>query len=94
VTVDTEGSEAAILKTIDLDKIRVDVIQVEHLHFPDTAAEDAAKRQDLEALMRSKGYALHAVLKIGDDTDDLVFVRAPEGVDEEAFQSAKQHFKL
>jgi hypothetical protein len=92
VTVDTEGSEATILAGFDFGKYLVDVVQVEHLHFPDSAAQDAAKRHALEAMMRDKGYALHTALKVSDDTDDLVFVRAPRPVDANAFDAARKYY--
>lgn len=92
MTVDTEGSEATILAAFDFDKYLVDVVQIEHLHFADSAAQDAGKRRELEAMMRRKGYALHTALKVSDDTDDLVFVRAPAPIDSHAFDAARRHY--
>jgi FkbM family methyltransferase len=48
MSVDTEGSELRILQAFDHEKYNVSVITVEHNHTP--------QRQEIEALMISRGY--------------------------------------
>ena len=49
ISVDTEGSEYAILKNFDFKKRQVDLFTVEH-------AGDPVKREKIRALMNSNGY--------------------------------------
>lgn len=49
--LDTEGSELAVLRTVDWDKISIDVIAIEV-----TSDAPPGKEQELEELLRSVGY--------------------------------------
>eukprot|EP00192_Tetraselmis_astigmatica_P011971 CAMPEP_0117678972 /NCGR_PEP_ID=MMETSP0804-20121206/17578_1 /TAXON_ID=1074897 /ORGANISM="Tetraselmis astigmatica, Strain CCMP880" /LENGTH=420 /DNA_ID=CAMNT_0005488387 /DNA_START=67 /DNA_END=1329 /DNA_ORIENTATION=+ len=73
MTVDTEGSELSILKTIDFSRVYIELVQVEVLEIQETRTEDIAKRLAVVAFMESVGFRNVETLVIADDTQDLVF---------------------
>ena len=67
-SLDVEGSEFQILKTIPFDKVDIKVIDVEVNHageiFPGSF-------QDINQYLNSKGYALHSIIS----NQDAIFVQ-------------------
>jgi hypothetical protein len=57
-SLDTEGSELAILRSFPFDQYRVRVLTVEHNHFP--------VRAQIRALLESQGYRWVAALAVDD----------------------------
>jgi FkbM family methyltransferase len=60
LAIDTEGFDYQILKSIDLNKIRPQIIEFEHSHL------SAADETECHRLLMSNGYELHRFF--GDDT--------------------------
>ena len=65
--IDTEGYDSEIIKSIDFDKIKIDIIKYEDWSFPEDCfsryGEDRKKygvngMRDVKALLESRGYAL------------------------------------
>lgn len=73
MTADTEGSELAILKTIDFGRIYVDYVQVEALQLGQTREHDNKNKNDIISYMASNGFKHAATLPIASDTVDLLF---------------------
>ena len=51
-SLDVEGSELAILKTIPFDKLNINIMSVEVNHFPE------AEKKEIKDLMDDNGYDL------------------------------------
>ncbi|KAI3657434.1 hypothetical protein MP638_006715 [Amoeboaphelidium occidentale] len=90
MTVDTEGSEIAILETLDTSKYVIDLIQVEMLK---SKIEERAK---LIQMMTEKHYVVENVFNISATTEDYLFRRSTisdllqfEEVQKEAHQAFK-----
>ena len=83
LSLDVEGLELPILKTIPFDKLQIKVLSVEYNHQKD-------KEQVVE-FMKSKGYVLHKTLhklwpEMSYHCDDFIFVRSedmPQGVSQQ-----------
>lgn len=72
-SLDIEGAELDVLKTIDWTLIDIDVLTVEHLHIP-------AGKKALSDYMESVGYSKESEINIWDKkagihADDTVFVK-------------------
>ena len=78
MTVDTEGSELAILKTFDFDTFDVTFVQVER-NVKTKAQRDEKDR--LIRFMKSKGYGLEKVFNIGNQAVDVLFRKIPKWVE-------------
>lgn len=70
MTVDTEGSEIAILKTFDFDTFDVTFVQVER-NVKTKAQRD--EKDHLIQFMNTKGYRLEKVFDIGNQAVDVLF---------------------
>ena len=73
LSLDVEGFELDILKTIPFDLIDISVLTVEYIHGPDHG-------KDYVTFMESKGYKLHSLIKTSQRdifywANDYVFVK-------------------
>ncbi|KAK3880717.1 hypothetical protein Pcinc_014809 [Petrolisthes cinctipes] len=64
LSLDVEGAELQVLKTVPWERVTIDVICVEHRHIPEGS-------QALQNFLEEQGYILHASLG-----DDYIFVRS------------------
>ena len=67
-SLDVEGDELKILKTIPFDKINIKMLTVEYLHGPGGA-------NALQKFMESKGYQVVANIRQGYSVGDLIFIK-------------------
>ena len=67
-SLDVEGDEIKILKTIPFDKINIKMLTVEYLHSP--GGEKA-----LQTFMENKGYEVVANVRKGFSVGDLIFIK-------------------
>ena len=68
-SLDVEGSELQVLKTIPFDKVDIKVLTVEFVHTKEG-------KKNLEQFMNSKGYSsVMEVLHSGGLATDIVFVK-------------------
>ena len=67
-SLDVEGDELKILKTIPFDKINIKMLTVEYFHGPGGA-------NALQKFMESKGYQVVANIRQGYSVGDLIFIK-------------------
>ncbi len=72
-SLDVEGKELEVLKTIPFDKIRIDTLSVEYSH-------GSAGKEAYKTFMRDKGYVMYKEIHHNDPkldlyADDLIFVK-------------------
>lgn len=63
LSLDVEGAELQVLKTLPWEKVKIQVLCIEHRHIPEGS-------EALRAYLEERGYALHT--SVG---DDYIFVR-------------------
>ncbi|XP_064087954.1 protein Star-like isoform X2 [Macrobrachium nipponense] len=63
LSLDVEGAELQVLKTLPWNKVTIHVVCVEYKHVPEGGAS-------LTSFLQERGYALHSTVG-----DDLIFVR-------------------
>jgi hypothetical protein len=75
MTIDTEGSELAIIQDFPWHDFDIRVVQIEQLDARKYPAQ-AGKKQKIMQHMQSVGYKLLSVYAVSaGDTDDLIFTR-------------------
>ena len=75
MTIDTEGSELALILDFPWDEFDVRIVQVEQLNERKYPAQRNRKAEIIQH-MESKGYKLLSVYAVATyDTDDLIFTR-------------------
>ena len=79
-SLDVEGFELPILKTIPFDKLDISVFTVERIHHSDWGKKTKEKADDQVQFMASKGYEVYTTLdrnigSIGMYAHDYVFVK-------------------
>ena len=72
LSLDIEGDELAVLKTIPFDEVDITVLSVEYSHDRD--------KEELRLYMESQGYVVHADINVADIphvlyVDDFIFVK-------------------
>ena len=67
-SLDVEGDELKVLKTIPFDKINIKMLTIEYLNEPGGA-------QPLQSFMESKGYWLVANIRRQNFVFDLMFIK-------------------
>ena len=67
-SLDVEGDELKILKTIPFDKINIKMLTVEYLHSP-------GGEKSLQTFMDKKGYEVVANIRKGFSVGDLIFMK-------------------
>lgn len=67
-SLDVEGDEIKILKTIPFDKINIKMLTVEYLHTP-------GGEKSLQTFMEKKGYEVVANIRKGYAVGDLIFIK-------------------
>ena len=72
-SLDVEGAELDVLKTIPFDKIDITALSVEYIHVP-------GGKKAVKDFMESKGYSVHEEINIdrpdiGYFAQDIIFVK-------------------
>lgn len=71
-SLDVEGSELAVLKTIPFDKVNIRTLSVEFFHLD----EQGASNDLLKAYMEEQGYVYHSTVKARKNhANDYIFVK-------------------